>query len=232
MYINDYETRYGDYKDFKTVKISCLLDLAQDVAIKHSDSCGFSISKLKEMNLAWLIQGINLHINTPVKTDYKITAKTGIKNMKGVTSERCCQFFQNGTEVAKVITNWFLFDTKNNKPCRIPDEIVSAYETENYDEEFFAFKKPLLFDFDKIRVIAVGNRDIDTNNHLNNQKAAEILMDALPFDFDFCDISLHYKKSAYLGDSLQLCRRKIDSGYFVCLCNNENELCVVATFTK
>ena len=55
-------------------------------------------------------------------------------------------------------------------------------------------KKPEILEIENpAYTIRVSNKDIDTNRHLNNEKGAELLMDALPFDFFFTDMSIIYK---------------------------------------
>jgi acyl-ACP thioesterase len=232
MFKYEYETRYGDYKDFETVKPAALLDVVQDIAIRHSDSCGFGLNKMRDIGYAWLIQGIKLHLEKPVQTLQKITAYTAIKDMHAATSERGCIIKQNGEIVAKTVANWFLFDCNRLRPCRIPTEITEAYTVYDFNDDFFEFKKPELYDADVIYTLRVSNREIDTNKHLNNQKSAEILMDALPFDFFFTDMTVFYKKSAYLGDELELCLKEIENGYYVHLQTKEKETCVAGVFEK
>ena len=89
-----------------------------------------------------------------------------------------------------------------------------------------------LMDADVLYTVRVSNKEIDTNRHLNNQKSAELLMDALPLDFSFSDMTVFYKKSAYLGDELELCAKEISNGYYIHLQTKEKEICVAGTFTK
>ncbi len=232
MYTHIYETRYGDYKTHNIIKPSAILDIVQDIAIKHSDYCGYGLNTLKEMNLAWLIQGIKLHFNKPVKTGVPITAKTAIANMRGATSVRGCIIEQNGEEIAKTVTNWFLFDISSGRPARIPAEFSDKYGIHSFEDDFFSYSKPDMEKADLLYSIRVSNKEIDTNNHLNNQKSAELLMDALPFDFQFSDMNILYKKSAYLGDELYLCLKKTDNGFFVELQTKDSETCVAGRFEK
>lgn len=230
MFKYNYELRYGDYKDFDTVKPSAILDIVQDIAIRHSESCGFGLNKMREIGNAWLIQGIKLHFERPVKPNEKITAYTAIKNMHAATSERGCIIEQNGETVAKTVANWFLIDCNKLRPCRVPKEISEAYTTHDFGDDFFEFIKPELQDAECINIIRVSNKEIDTNKHLNNQKSAELLMDALPFDFFFTDAVIFYKRAAYLGEELELCVKPIENGYYVHLQTKEKEICVAGTF--
>ena len=230
MFKYNYELRYGDYKDFDTVKPSAVLDIVQDIAIKHSDSCGYGLTKMRDIGYAWLIQGIKSHFEKPVKSLTDITVYTAIKEMRGATSERGCIIEQNGEVVAKTVANWFLIDCNTLRPCRIPKEIIEAYDVHNFNDDYFNYTKPKLKEAECINVIRVSNKEIDTNKHLNNQKSAEILMDALPFDFFFTDANILYKRAAYLGDELELCLKQIENGYYAHLQTKEKEICVAGTF--
>ena len=231
MFTFEYQTRYGDYKDFENIKVSSLLDMIQDVSTKDSARCGYDMVTLKNMNLAWLMQGINVCFVAPVKTGAAVELSTAVKTLKGTTSARGCFIRQNGEVVAKSIANWFLFDTEKNKIGRIPSEMLDAYEFYKFEDEFFEFKKAPLFEIENPEYfVKIANKEIDTNGHLNNQKGAELLMDALPFDFEFNNIKLIYKKQSYLGDELGVCIKEISGGYYVHLQTKEKEICVAGTF--
>ncbi len=230
MFTAIYETRYGDYKDTKTIKTSSILDMVQDAAVKHSAARGYSVEVLTGMNLAWLIRGIKARFEVPIETGSSITVNTGIKQMRGLTSKRCCIIEQNGRQVAKTIADWFLFDTKEMRPCKVPDEILDAYEVSEFDDEFFSYKKPLSVEARPLYKILVSNKEIDTNRHFNNQKSTELLMDALPFDYSFTDMTVLFKQSAYLGDELELCVSEIQNGYYACLRFSDGAICVEGTF--
>lgn len=231
MFKTTYETRYGDYKDFDTIKVSSILDMIQDVSTKNSDACGYGMNKLREMNVAWLLKGITIKIDKPVKTGLPVDVKTAIKPFKGATSQRGCIVEQNGEVVAKTIAEWFIFDTIKKRPCRIPEEIAQAYEIHNFEDDFFNYIKPDLRNVETSEyTIRICNKEIDTNMHLNNTKSAELLMDALPFDYNFTTATILYKKPAYLGDELEVCVEKTTNGYYVHLQTRDKEVCVVGQF--
>lgn len=233
MYIHTYETRYGDYKDFDTIKTGSVLDIIQDVSTKDSARLGYGIDKLREMKVAWLIQGINLKFEKKVRTETPIEVFTAVKSVRGVTSERGCILRQNGEVVAKSVANWFLFNTEKGKPARITSEMQDAYEIYDFEDEFFSYIKPqITTDIEPLYKVRVSNKEIDTNKHLNNQKGADLLMDALPFDFEYDDVKILYKNPAFLGDELQVCKKEIPNGFYVQLLSRGGDICIAATFEK
>lgn len=231
MFSHTYEIRYGDYKNFSQLKTGSLLDMMQDVAIKDSLNCGYGIHKLKEMGLAWLLQGINVELLGFLSVDYPIEISTGVKTLKGATSVRCYIVSQNGKVVAKAVANWFLFDTAKQKIAPVLPEMSLAYNFCDFDEECFNYKKLKLRETEKsLYNVRVSNQHIDTNMHLNNQKGADLLMDGLPYDFSFKKINILYKKPAYLGEELYLGLCETDNGYYVHLSDASGEVCLAGVF--
>ncbi len=224
-----YETRYGDFKDFENIKTGALLDIIQDIAIKDSQSRGYGIHVLREMNQAWLMQGISLRILKPVSTKCSIDAFTSVAKMGAATSNRGCILRQNGEVVAKSIASWFLMDIVNVRPMRIPKDMLAAYESFDFNDDFFKYKKPDAPEFkgegDKVYV---SNRDIDTNCHLNNEKAVEIMLDVLPYDYSYNAVDIIYKRESHLGDCLTRRIEKDGTGYWVELSSADGESSVVA----
>lgn len=230
LFKHTYETRYGDFKTPETIKPAVLLDMVQDIATKHSEKCGYGIPVMESLKQAWLLQGIKAHFEKPIKTYAPVTIKTAVQSMRGTTSPRCSYIEQNGEVVAMTIANWFLMDVEKQKPCRIPKEMGEAYDFHDFEEDFFAYKKAPVMDAPVCYEVRIGNKEIDTNMHLNNQKSAELLMDALPFDYFFTDMNVFYKQSAYLGDVLEVCMTAIENGYYVHLQTKDGDVCVAGTF--
>ena len=230
MYNCTYNLRYSDFKDYQTIKHSAVMDIIQDVAIKHSNELGYNLKTMREAGLAWMLQGIKVHFEKPVAPSMTIDVETAVKGMRGTSSERGTFIYCNGQLVAKAVANWFIFDLSRGRPGRIPAEMAEVYGTHDFGDDFFSYKKPETQDAEVLYSVRVSNKEIDTNDHLNNQKSSEILMDALPFDYFFTDMTVYFKRPALLGDILELCMTKLDNGYYVHLQTLEKEVCVAAVF--
>lgn len=232
MYKYVYEIRYCDYKDFENIKVSTVLNAIQEVAIRNSEYAGFGIDKLREMDRAWLLQGINVCFEKNIKTSSNLDAYTAVKSLRGVLSERGSIIKQDGEVVAKSIANWCLLDTKRMRLAKVPEEMTASYTHCDFDgDPFFTYERPeIIEDAETLYKVRVSNKELDANKHLNNQKGAELLMDALPFDFEIRKLSLIYTQSAYLGEELDVCVKEIENGYYVHLKNQEGKVCVAGTF--
>ena len=231
MFEHKYELRFSDYIDFERTKPSALLDIVQDIAILHSDSLGFGMPALRERGLIWMMQGIKMHIACPALPRVDIKASTCPVGFKGVSSDRGTILEQNGKVFAKAVVSWFIFDLEKHTLGKIPADIASGYPIHDFGDPFFRYRKPLLPDEMKpLYTIRVTNRDLDVNGHLNNQKSAEMLLAALPLDFDLTDLNITYKKEVYAGSELSVCRCETEHGYAVALVNENGEICVAGIF--
>ncbi len=230
MFSHTYETRYGDYKDFEQIKPAVLLDMVQDVSVRHSAELGYGLLPLRNMKRAWLLDGIKAHFDAPIKILEDVTLCTAVKSMRGLISERGCIAYQNGLPVAKTVALWFMFDSENMKPCRIPEDMKNVYPIHDFNDDFFSYKKLQTEDAPIVGEYLVANRDIDTNGHLNNQKGAELLMEALPSDFNLTDMSIVYKSSAYKAQKLMMCKKEIENGYYIHLQRENGEVCLAGKF--
>ena len=227
-----YETRYSDYRDFDTIKKSSLLEIIQEAAIRNSEESGYGVNALRNMNRAWILQGIDVKFEKNAATHIPIDAYTAVKSLKGVLSERGTILMQNGEVIAKSIANWCLLDTKRMRLAKVPVEMTNSYEHCDFDgDSFFTYERPeIIEDAPALYKVRVSNKELDTNKHLNNQKGAELLMDALPFDFEIKELSLIYPNPAYLGEELDVCVAEIENGYYIHLKNKDGKVCVAGTF--
>ena len=229
MYNFTYDTRYGDYKNFDVLKMGAVLDIIQDIAIKDSTYRGYGIHEMRKMSMAWLLQGIKLHIDEDINTISPVKASTAVRSLRGVSAERGCILEQDGKVVARSIAHWFLYDVDTNRICKVPEEMQNVYEIYDFDD-FYKYKKLATCDVSDVAyTVKVANKDIDTNKHLNNQKGAEMLMDALPYEFTFNELEIIYKKPAYLGDTLEACIKELEDGYYVHL-QKDGDICLAGTF--
>ena len=215
------------------MKPSAILDILQDISTKHSEEKGFGMIKLNEMGIAWLLKGWRINFIKPVSPYTALEVHTTVRNSKAVTSDRVYNIYQDGELKVKGVAVWFTFDVNEKKACKIPAEIANAYIDKDFTDDFGLYTNPRQCDCDNVvEKIYISPRDIDTNNHLNNQKSAEILMNALPTNFSFNNMTVLYKKAAYLGDRLTLEALKTENGYYTHLKSEDGEICVIGVFEK
>lgn len=227
LYEKEYQFRYGDIDKNGNIKIAAILDVLQDVSISHSASVGLGLKTLYSKSLAWLLEGWRIKFSEALN-DSKITVKTGIMKMHHFSSYRKYEIWQDGICKIEGTASWFSVNTKLMRPVIVPEEIVSAYGCVNEPENEYPFLK--LRPKEGPEFVAespVFKRDLDTNNHMNNVKSAEIAIELLPDGAVVDELQVTYRKAIQPEDIVKQCGCKTDMGYYAELKNGNDETCVM-----
>ena len=205
--------RYSEVDQKGNLTIVALINYLQDCAAFHSDSAGFGLDYLSARSRGWFITNWQLAIPTLPHYGEDIVISTWAYEMRGMFAKRNFMI-ENASGEALVLANslWVFMDLATNRPARIPDEEVFAYQVE----------APLDMDWGgrKIRRLAedtfqpqgdthVMPVHLDTNHHMNNAYYIEIARDALAKGKKIFGIRAEYKKPAELGD--RICIRRAES---------------------
>lgn len=226
MFVKEYSFRYGDLDRNGNVKIGAVLDVLQDVAICHSNSVGYSQTKLLSKSIAWLLQGWRVKIIKSLSYEQPVKVVTGIMNVKRFTSERRYEIWQDGELKVSATADWFTVDIDKMRPILIPAEILEAYDTVNEEDNGLPFTKLRFNDtLDFVKTIDVEERDLDQNQHVNNAKSAEILTSGV-FSFP-SELNITYKKAIMPSDTISIYHKKTEDGWLGQIKNQDDEVLVL-----
>ena len=228
MYNKNYSFKYSDLDSTGNIKLSTVMDLLQDVSIFHSASVGYTLPKMKEISIAMLLRGWRVKFFGPISFDFSAEVKTGI-----VKSQRCdvirkYEIYQNDSCKAIASAHWFSFDFSKERIVRIPEEITSAYDSVNEEDN----NLPILnlhpaADTKLAGETTITKKYLDTNNHVNNVKSIEIALDYLPDNFSVSELSVIYQKEMYLNDKIYVYTKLTETELSIELRNQNDEPCVL-----
>lgn len=235
---------YSDVDYTLHLKPQRILELCQDIAVLHSDVAGYSLDFFRSNHSGWGLTEWHIRFDKRPVEGEKIDVSTWTKRYKRVQADRSFKGVdQNGNEIFRGLSRWFLLDTQKRKPKRfdadffnnyIPSDLPSAFEDEN-------FKHPDLDLYDEVSKHnhLVTRRDIDANNHTNNIAYIVWALDDLPdevyLEMDIRDLKTEYKREALVNETVtkQLYKRTDENGlmeYSTVFTNAEGEyLCRVTT---
>ena len=227
MFIKDYVLRYSDLDRNGEVKICSVIDLLQDISIAHCDAMGFPTEKMAEMNVAWLLDGWRIKVFEKLDPKKKVAVKTGIMKIKATQTERKYELWQGDVLKIKAGAIWFTVDTSVMRIIRVPEVFLNAYNVVDEDEgcKFLKFKSD--DDAVFVRKTKVERRDLDTNNHMNNVKSAEVLVNAMPEEFDIAELLIRYRKELALGEEIIIRTKEDGASFYGELLNSDNQVCVM-----
>lgn len=114
----------------------------------------------------------------------------------------------NGEVIAIASSEWVLIDAVSGKLARITEDLVNEYglveKSAFLDEPTGKLKEPE--NLKRVYDYTATRRDIDTNNHVNNEVYLDLCADALPegMSLEFSDIEIFYKKQIKLGETVSM----------------------------
>lgn len=228
MFTKEYSLRYGDLDSRGEIKISAVLDVLQDISILHSHSVGYSLDVLYSRSLAWLLHGWRIRFSQPIKYGKDAVVKTGIINCNKFEAIRKYEIWQDGICKVTATAEWFTVDTNRMRLTKVPEDVRNAYEcTEEEDNGLPFIKLKGNGEIPVISDMTVEHRDIDTNNHMNNVKSVEILLDFIPDRAHISELMITYKKELHKDEKVKICVAEKNDGYLGEFRNADNEPCVL-----
>ena len=105
----------------------------QDAAVAHISSLGWPTSRHLENGFVWVAHSHAIQYRQPAMAGDAIVVRTWVENMRKVRSLRKYEIFRetDNALLAKAETDWALLRTSDQRPMRIPKEIVAIFELES-----------------------------------------------------------------------------------------------------
>lgn len=222
QYAKNFFIGYSDIDKQDKCKLSKIIDLLQNTATLHSKSVGYGTKEMMLRKQAWLMISWKVKILKYPEADMDVEVRTWSRGVKGIEARRGYEVVSVDTGEVLIIGDsaWALFDLENQKLIRASDEMVNAYaklERDPFDGE----KPEHLKDNDVIEkeiITKVEKRDIDTNNHMNNSKYMEYLMEVIPDDMQITKFESAYRKQLTYGETI-----KVSYGDGMCRIKNSDD---------
>ena len=228
MHTKEYTFRYSDRDISGDIKPITVLDLLQDISVAHTDHVGLCAEKMQSLSLACLLEGWRIQFNEKLCPEKKVTIKTGIMEFKRCESIRKYEIWQDGICKIMATAIWFTVNNDSMKIIRIPELLISAYE--NINEEDNGLKCAKLRpsgDAEFLCESIVEKRDLDTNNHMNNVKSVETVLNYLPEDFDISELKVRYCKELKKDEHIKFYTKITESEFYCEMKNEADEICVI-----
>lgn len=200
-----FEIPYYDCNKDGHVRPISLLKYLGETSMLHSDHEGMGAKELEEMNCAWILNRWRVSFDTYPRAKESISIETWPSNFYKFYANREFKIYdQRDKLIGKASSLWVLIDTKRERPIRISDKVYdsSLIIDERSFDSFYSFDKE--FDLDREMDFRVRKSDIDYNNHVNNTKYLEWLVEVVSDDIDknykLSEFEIFYKKEIRYGN--------------------------------
>ena len=198
---------YSDVDSNDKCRLSRILDLCQNVATIHSETLGYGTRGMMNLGWAWLVTGMKIRIFKYPVADKEVECRTWSRGLKGVTAKRDYEILDDKGEVLLIgDSSWALFDLKEQKLIRVPEEMQNAYS--KLDRAVFEGEEQTrIKDNDVVEIekeFVIGKRDIDTNHHMNNARYFDLISEVLPDDYEVHELECSYKKQVKYQEKVKV----------------------------
>ena len=228
MFEKNYELRYSDMDKNGKVKKSAVVDLLQDISIIHANSVGLDGERFATLSVACLLAGWRIKFLGSLVPYETVTVKTGIMKITKCETYRKYEIWQNG-ECKVVATGlWFTVNTETMRICRDTEQIFSVFEcVSEEDNKLPCGKLKPAVDVVFVGETSVEKRDLDTNNHMNNVKSVEVILNRMPEVFEFSELQVKYRKELKFGEKIKIYTKTDENGIYSQIHNENDEACVL-----
>jgi acyl-CoA thioester hydrolase len=102
----------------------------QEAALAHSAAQGWPAEAYQRLGMGWVVRSHAIEYHQSARAGDEIAVKTWVADFKRVTSRRRYRIIRQVDDVllASAETKWAFIDYASGQPCRVPTEIVRAFE--------------------------------------------------------------------------------------------------------
>lgn len=186
-----------------------VLNLLQETAWMHTESLGFGLKHMEKEGLFWVVTRLTLTMKKWPAFGHKIQVQTWLRPPEGTFVAREFRILdEDHQEIGACVTSWLALekDTKKILPVQnLRDWNVIAHTNTT---QLQTDKIPVEGEYEKLAKFRVRNSDLDTNQHVNNIKYAQWILDSIPYELHrqlrLQNYSVNFLAETHLGDEVQI----------------------------
>ncbi|MGI6462458.1 MAG: acyl-[acyl-carrier-protein] thioesterase [Candidatus Scatomorpha sp.] len=204
----EYAMRPTDFDKFSHIKPSAVLELFQDAAGQHSEEIGVGFEAMLERSYLWVLTRIKFKVLYCSTSCQKVIIKTWplVPNRFNYRREYCIEN-ENGEKLIIGSSDWVVVHSEKRQLLSVPD--LYSFSDGFHSKKMFEERIAKIQDFEAEGtpyVVTAGFSDMDTNDHVNNTKYANYVLDAInPSKSDELEIfQIDYRKEVLQGTQLKI----------------------------
>jgi acyl-ACP thioesterase len=221
LFVKEYEIRYQDVNDRQEATPVAVLNFVEETAADHCAHIGMNVFELQKKGIGWILYAGCFHMDHYPRYREKIKIATWISKFKCFSGDREYRVLSEDNRFYGGFRGrWLYFDLNKRKPIPIDQIYHEQWSIRNeraIDCEIIPNKnrieKP---DFRKS--FAIQRYDIDSNNHVNNVRYMQWLLESIPDEF-YNKARMEYIQGTFLKETFY--NRHVDAE---CKILSSNEL--------
>lgn len=228
LWQKEYILRAGDFDKFDRIKPSAVLDLFQDAAGQHAEEIGVGFDDMLAQEYLWVLTRIKFEINSAPSRYQSVVVKTWplAPNRLNYRREYCIEDM-DGNKLIIGSSEWVVIHSTERKLLSVPD--LYKLDGDYHNEVMFEGKLGKVRDFEteiSPRIVNAGFSELDINDHVNNTKYANYVIDAInPAENEALKtFQIDYRKEVMQGTELNIYHKREDGVISAKGQNNDGEI--------
>lgn len=215
----EYRVRTYESDTSGRIRLTALCSYLQDAAALHALSLGFGYHDMRRYGLFWVLSRLSVRIGEYPEILSPVSVVTWPSGVNGPYAYRNFELASKGNPIGSARSAWLTLDLDTKRPRR-PESLlsVSGFEhlaTEADPSDVAEIGKIPAFEPDTLgNPFPVVLSDLDMNDHVNNVKLAERILDSIPIGSRENRRAVRYEvnflSEAVRGDSLRVVHGKCD----------------------
>jgi len=210
IYRKKHTVHISDVDFSRKLKLSTMFVYFQDMATEHAEKLGVGRDVLLKDNLIWVLASVRADIERYPVWNENIFVETWPLQPDKINFERDFLVYdENNDIIARAVTNWVIIDMNSRRLKRskvINSEFPEAGRERSIDCSLGRINAS--GSMSEVYRKTVGYSDIDMNEHLNNSKYLDYIMDCFTIEnhknYFTKSIEVNYIHEALPGDTIIL----------------------------
>lgn len=209
MFEKQFQLRYSDMNKYGEASPVTILELLEEAASEHCSFINYGLDQLYLQNIAWVLLAACIEMNRYPVLREKITVRTWMSQYTATRGYRESIIYdEEGEIIGSGRCLWLFYDIKRKRPLKIFDDIKvkwPVYEPASSHDIDAKLNTAQTFTHEKH--LQVCNYDMDMNDHVNNLRYLQWLLETVPDHVaEDCYVSLvdvRFLKEAYNGHQIK-----------------------------
>ena len=216
----NFKIRTYDVDINNRIKLNSMINFIQEAAANHATHLNVGRNQLIKENLFWVLSRAKIIIKKYPELDEELEVKTWPKGVNKLFFLRDLEIKNSKKElIANATTSWLIIDTERNRPQRpaVISDRFSDYPDKHAIKEI-PKKIPDVEDKTLCLNKTVRYTDLDVNNHMNNAKYVEQILNSFSESFynkkEIKELQINFLNQCKYGDVLKVYKKEYEKNKF------------------
>lgn len=227
IHVEKFSVRASEVNLKGKMTLPAICTLFQEVAGNNAKALNFDITDLKDQNMTWVLHRMDIQIERYPDWRELITIETWPAAGDALRAYRNYRILgDDGNEIGCCLSYWMMINLDTRRPIRIPQEVLDARLPDK--DHVLQIKKDRpdpVEEADLSREISVRRSDLDMNDHVNNSRYVEWMMECLSLGEEemIRSLDIMYARESNKGDIITAFVQKSESDFNFQLTNQDGK---------